>query len=155
MFGRAQLSSALSNPHVKLFPALHRKLPAEGPTVTASASVWDLWDCGGGSTGRDGWMRGSVSVLAVGGAERVGAATGQLWKPQSPHANKALKMFAPSWLVVFPIQSAILYNPNSGKSAPSVKCVCVVKGGRGRETWRKDLLFNFLLIAHLSGRDLV
>lgn len=29
----------LSNPHVKLFPALHRKLPDEGPTVAASAGA--------------------------------------------------------------------------------------------------------------------
>lgn len=74
-----------------------------------------------------GGMRESVSVLAVGGAEGVGAATGQLWKSQSPHVNKALNMFAPSWLLVFTIQSAILYKPDSGKSAPSVKCVW---GGR-------------------------
>lgn len=42
------LFSGLSNPHVKLFPALHRKLPAKGPTVTAF-----FWECGGGSMG--GW----------------------------------------------------------------------------------------------------
>lgn len=81
------LFSALSNPHVKSFPALHRKLPAEGPTVTASAGT-------SGNVGAVAWggMRESASVLGRRrGLEGGVRAAGQLWKSQSPHINNALR----------------------------------------------------------------
>lgn len=60
----------LSNPHIKLFPALHRKLPTKGPITTASAGV-------SGNVGvvalDDGW---GVVGVRLRGCETVG----QLWR---------------------------------------------------------------------------
>lgn len=112
MFGRARLSSAPSNPHVKLFPAVHRKLPAEGPTVTASA--WDSWECGGGSIRKrgGGGLRESVSVLVRRGWEQQLDSCGS----HSLHVN----MFAPS---CFHDPMDHLMQLRFWEKLPSVKCV--------------------------------
>lgn len=81
------LFSMLSNPHVKLFPALHRKLPSKGPTVTASAGT--SGNAGAVSMGR---RVGGGCKLCEGGGFR---AAGQLWRSQSPHISST-QMFTPS-----------------------------------------------------------
>lgn len=50
------LLSVLLNPHVKLFPALHRKLPTKGLTVTASGGA--SGNTLGGDCGASGWVEG-------------------------------------------------------------------------------------------------
>lgn len=105
MFGLARLSSALPNPYVKLFPAVHRKLPAEGPAVTASASAPDSWECGGGSIRKGECVK--VCLSWQWGARRGWEQQLDSCGSHSPHVNKAPNMFAPSWPIVSTIQLSI------------------------------------------------
>lgn len=71
------LFSVLSNPHVKLFPALHRKLPTKGPTVMASARA----SGNVGAVAWRGWERERGGRLSGGGGCK---AAGQLWRVKAP-----------------------------------------------------------------------
>lgn len=125
------LFSALSNPHVKSFPALHRKLPAQGPTVTAYAGT-------SGNVGVVAWggMRESASVL---GGEGEGVDLGQLDSCGNPKAPTSTMLWdvCPKFTCCFRYSSAILSNPESREFVSNVKCE---KTGCG------DLLMNSILI---------
>lgn len=91
------LFSVPSNPHFKLFPALHRKYPTKGPTVTASAGT-------SGNVGAVAWGGGCMKV-------GVFRAAGQLWKSQSPHINRAQRRLPQAVSHVFFIRQPSFTTP--------------------------------------------